>query len=73
MYLVLWAKWITFNVGAIMEAKQKTDTTPEIRLLSWNKPPTVAELGRALVRVNKLGLRYHENGGKRVAHSMPKR
>lgn len=56
-----------------MEAKQKTDTTPEIRLLSWNKPPTIAELGRALVRVNKLGLRYHENGGKRVAHSMPKR
>lgn len=56
-----------------MEAKQKTDTVKEFRLLSWDKPPTIAELGRALVRANKLCLRYHENGRKRVADPMPKR
>jgi hypothetical protein len=56
-----------------METKQKTDTAPKTDLLSWEKPPTIAELGRVLVRANKLCLRYHENGRKRVADPMPKR
>jgi len=56
-----------------MEAKQKTDTTPKTDLLCWQKEPTIAELGRALVKANKLCLRYHEHGRNRVAHSLPKR